>query len=101
MSAGLDVELRIVDARGEIVERREHHRPALVLEQSGVGRRAFEDGAVRRQIAEQRDQAARRFERLVERRDDRAIDIIVRVAGEPLAERLAGHGHAAEMQQRL
>ncbi len=34
MSSAVDVELGIVDARGEILQRREHHRPALVLEQS-------------------------------------------------------------------
>ena len=72
---GRDVERGIVDARGEVVERGEHHRPALVLEQLGVGGRALEDGALRRQIAEQRDQPALRLERLVARGDDRAVDI--------------------------
>ena len=71
---GLDVERGIVDARGEIGERGEHHRPALVLEQLGVGRRALEDGALRREIAEQRDQPALRLQRLAALGDDRAVD---------------------------
>ena len=97
----LDVELGIVDAGGEIFQRREHHRPALVLEQSGVGRRALEDGALRRQIAEQGDQAARRLKRFLRLGDNRTVDIIALVAGEPLAQRFAGHCHAVKMQQRL
>ena len=70
----LDVELGIVDARGEIGERGKHHRPALELEQIGVGGRALEDRALRRQIAEQRDQPALRLQRLVALRDDAAVD---------------------------
>jgi hypothetical protein len=50
--------------RAEIFQRGEHHRPALVLEQIGVGGRALEDGALRRQVAEQRDQATLRLQRL-------------------------------------
>ena len=96
----LDLERRIVDPRRQIAERGKHHRAAFVLEQFGVGRRAFEDGALRRQIAEQRDQAALRFQRLVERRDDRAVDI-TDIVLKPLAQRLAGHREAIEMQQRL
>ncbi len=61
----LDVERRIVDALGEIGERGEHDGAAFVLEQLCVGRRALEDRALRRQIAEQRDETALRFERLV------------------------------------
>ena len=101
MSCGVDVERRIVDAGGEIGERREHHRAAFVLEQFGVGRRALEDGALRREVAEQRHQAAGRLERLVGVRDDRAVDVAVGIAFEALAERFAGHRHAVEMQQRL
>ena len=67
MSSRLDVERRIVDARGEVGERGEHHRPALVLEQLRVGGRALEDRALGREIAEQRDQPALRLERLVAR----------------------------------
>ena len=63
-----NVERRIVDARGKIGERGEHHRPALVLEQPGIGRRALEDGAPRREVAEQRDETAVRLERLIARR---------------------------------
>ena len=53
---------------------REHHRPALVLEQPRVGRRALEDGAPRREVAEQRDQPTVRLERLLARGNDRAVD---------------------------
>ena len=63
----VDIERGIVDARGEIGERGEHHRPALVLEQLRVGGRALEDGALGREIAEQRDEAALRLERLAAR----------------------------------
>ena len=101
MSSGPHVERGIVDARGEIGERGEHHRPALVLEQLRVGGRALEDRAPGREIAEQRDQAALRLERLVARRDDGAVDIAGLVRGETLAERVAGDGQAIEMQQRL
>ena len=71
---GGDVELGIVDARGEVLQRGEHHRPALVLEQLGVGGRALEDGALRREVAEQRDQPALRLQRLVALGDDAAVD---------------------------
>ena len=99
---GAHVERRIVDARGKIGERGEHHRHALVLEQLLVRRRALEDRALGREIAEQRHQAALRFKRLVARRDDGAVDIaVVALGGEPLAERAAGDGQAIEMQQRL
>ena len=96
---GFDIELGIVDARGQILERSEHHRPALVLEQIGIRRRAFEDGALRRDIAEQRHQPALRLERLFALGDDGAVDEIRRAVLEPFAQGLAGHRQAIEMQQ--
>ncbi len=63
-----DVEIGIVDARGKVRERGEHHRPALVLEQLCVGRRTLQDRAARREIAEQRDQPALRLQRLLRAR---------------------------------
>ena len=98
---GLDVEIGIVDASGEIGQRGEDHRPALEFEQIGIGGRALEDGAAGREIAEQRDQSAQRLERFVARGDNGAVDPGVGVDVEPLAQRFAGDGQAIEMQQVL
>ena len=54
-----------------------------------------------REIAEERDQPTLRFERLFARSDDGAIDAGSGIVRKPLAQRLAGHRHAIEMQQRL
>ena len=54
----LDVQRGIVDAGRQIFQPIEHHGAALVLEQRWRRRRALQDRAARRQIAEQRDQAA-------------------------------------------
>jgi hypothetical protein len=72
-----------------------------MLEQLGVGGRALEDRALGGEIAEQRDDAAAWLDRLRARRDDRAVDPVLAVGGEPLPQSLAGHGHAIEMQERL
>ena len=56
---------------------------------------------LRREVAEQRDQPALRLERLAARRDDRAVDPRRALGREPLAQRLAGHRHAIEVEQRL
>jgi hypothetical protein len=96
---GVDVEVGVIDARGEIGERGEDHRPALFLEQRGIGGRALEDRTLRGEIAEQCDQPALRLQRLVAFRDDVAVDPGVAVETETLAERFAGNGHGIEMQQ--
>ena len=102
MSSARTSSVGIVDARGEIGERGEHHRHAFVLEQLFVGRRALEDRALGREVAEQRHQPALRLERLVARRDDGAVDVAaVALGGKAFAERAAGDGQAVEMQQRL
>ena len=68
---------------------------------SCVGRRALEDGALGREIAEQRDKAALRLERFVTCGDDRAIDVERGIGRKTLAQRLASDRHAIEMEQRL
>jgi len=60
-------------ARGQIVERTEHHRPALAFEQRGVGRRALENRAVGRKRTEQRHQPTLLRERFRKRAHHRAI----------------------------
>ena len=57
----MHVEVRIVDARSEIFQVLEDHRASVVLEQTLVGRGALEDRAVRREVAEQREQTAVRW----------------------------------------
>src|SRR6266404_3895724 len=51
--------------------------------------------------AEERNEPALRFERLVALRNDRAVDVSGGIACQALAQRLAAHCDAVEMQQRL
>ena len=97
---GGNVEVGRVDARGEIVEGGEHHGAAFAFEQPRIGGGALDNGAVRRQRAEQSRKPALLLIRLAERADDVAIDPR-RGLRQPLAERLAGHRHAVEVQQRF
>jgi len=97
----LDIKRRIVARAARSAERREHHRPALVLEQLRVRRRALEDRALGRQVAEQRDKTRLALEWLLALRDDGAVNKRIGWRGKPLIERLARHGHTIEMQQRL
>ena len=97
---GRDVEIGIVDARRQILERGEHDRAPLLLEQFRIGGRALEDRALRRQRAEQRDEPALRLQRLGQRADDLAIHRPGR-SGEALPDGLAGDGQAIEVEEGL
>ena len=97
---GGHVEVGRVDARGEIVERGEHDGAAFALEQARIGGGALDDGAVRRERAEQSREPALLLIWLAERPDDVAIDPR-RLVRQALAERLSGHRQAVEMQQRF
>lgn len=81
-----NIEVRIVDTPCEILQAREHDGPALGLEQSGRCGRAFDDRALRREVASQRDQAAFARDRSVERMDDRAVNPVQRLV-QALAQR--------------
>jgi hypothetical protein len=96
----LDREIGIVDAGREIVEALEDDRPPLGLEQGRVGGGAFQDGAVRSHVAEQGHEPAFGRDRFRQRPDDGAIDVRG-LAREALAERLAGDGHAIEVEEIL
>ena len=97
---GRDLELGGVDARREILEVLEHDRPALVLEQPLIRRRALEDGAARREAAEQRDQAADPRRSAGRATGPPAIDP-VRLTLQTCAERLARDRSRLQVQHRL
>ena len=59
------LELRVVDARGEVVDVLEDDRPALVLEQRRVGGADLHHRAVRAQVPAEDDERAALVERLV------------------------------------
>ena len=71
-----------------------------MLEQPRVGGGALEKRTLGRDVAEEREQAAVFLEGFAGRSNHRAIDKR-RPRREPIAERLAGHGAAAEMQHVL
>ena len=69
-----DVEVGIVDAGREVVERGEHHRSRGLLEQPRVGGGALEDRALRGERAVERDEPAHVAHRILDRADHRRID---------------------------
>jgi hypothetical protein len=95
---GRDVEVRGIDARGEIVERVEDDGAAGVLQQARRRRRLLDDRAARRQVAAQHGHAAARADRVGTRPDH-----VLRVARvhlrEALAERGSGDVARAEVEQ--
>src|ERR1043165_4306499 len=95
---GRHVELGIVDARRQILERGEDDRAPFLFEQLGIGGRPLKDRALRRERAEQRDEAALSLQRLGQGAHNFAVD---RPAGrvEALAEGLTGDSRAVEMEE--
>src|SRR4051812_39427533 len=98
---GRHIEGWIVNARGKIVQRGERHYTTLMLEELRIGRRALENGATRGEIAEQSDQAALRFERLITRGDDRLLESGRSGGCKAFAKHLAGDSQTIEVQKRL
>ena len=86
--AGFDVEIGIVDARGEIVERRENNRPALMLEQARRRRGALEQCSAWRERPVQCDLAALRIDRNVDRANETGVDLVEEGLGEAFRESL-------------
>src|SRR5215813_12951284 len=97
----IDVQLRVVNTCGKILERGEDDGLALVLEQVCICGRALEYRALRREITEQGDEPSIRLQRLVALGDDGAVDPSVAFVRKPLAQRLSSHGLAVEMQEIL
>ena len=95
------VEPRVVDACGKIGKRGENHCPALVLEQFCIRCRALEDGALGSKISKQGNESSVGFERFVAAGNNRPVDVKGGIGRKALAQRLAGHRHAIEMEQRL
>ena len=93
---GRDVEIVALDLARHVVVVLERERRAAVLEQALLGRRRLDDAAARREVAVEHGGRALRVDRIVQRVDHvgqvhlRALDV--------LADGLAGHGHAVEIE---
>ena len=92
------VECGIVDARGDVVDVLEHERGAAVAEQARRGRAPLDEGAGGGEAAAHHRDRAGRPERRVERRDHVAVERLG--GGEPVRERLAGHGQRLAVEER-
>src|SRR4249919_848441 len=97
----IDVQLRVVNTRGKILERREDDGLSLVLEQVGICGRALEDRALWREITEQGDQSSVWLQRFAALGDDGAVHPFVAFVRKPLAQRLSSHGLAVQMHEIL
>src|SRR5262245_12350261 len=98
-AAFVDVELRVVDARVEVLDALEHHRAAAVLHELGRGGGWFYYRAVRAEVAAQYRDPGVLLERLLERRNDVAIP--ARRVLHVLPHRLAVHRERAFPQQSM
>ena len=99
MSPGRTSSSGIVDPRGEILEPGEHDARPSRLEQCRRGGGALENGALGREAAAQRDEAADGRHRIVEGTDHFSVDPTRRLV-EPLGERAPFHVDRVEVQQR-